>query len=238
MVLRQYVHPRLIGKPDGNWLIDLAHELPTRPNGRWLSIGCGNGAAEISAAELGLCGQMEGIDCSRQAVEVATREVTARGLANARFRVSDIERDLLPIGRYDVIVASMSLHHVRRLEFVLDEVARALAPGGWLLVNEYVGPDRWQWTDAQLGAIAESLAGLPERYRVHALTGEVKRTVTRPTIEQMIQTDPSEAVRSTAIIPLLTQRFELDAEIRGRGAPRLRRRVAAHVAGVHRPQLR
>ena len=47
--------------------------------------------------------------------------------------------------------------HVAKLERLLDEVERSLRPGGWLLLNEYVGPRQFQFPDAQLQIVARMI---------------------------------------------------------------------------------
>src|SRR5262249_17819962 len=80
--------------------------------------------------------------------------------------------------------------------------------GGVFHVCEFVGPDRFQWTDLQLQEMTAWLQSLPERYRITA-DGLVKTVVARPTIDEMIAYDPSEAVRSSSIERLLAERFEI-----------------------------
>lgn len=85
---------------------------------------------------------------------------------------------------------------------------RALQPGGVFHLNEFVGPDRFQWTDAQLDHLNAFCEALPERYRRLA-SGQVRPPVIRPTIEQMIAADPSEAIRSSAIIETVRRHFRV-----------------------------
>ena len=44
---------------------------------------------------------------------------------------------------------------------MLDRLAAMLEPGGLLFVEDFVGPARFQWTDAQLEAINRLLSRLP-----------------------------------------------------------------------------
>jgi 2-polyprenyl-3-methyl-5-hydroxy-6-metoxy-1,4-benzoquinol methylase len=209
LVQRLYVQPRTCGSPEGNWLISLVESLGISRDGRWLSIACGSGGLERFAAEHGLCASIEGVDIAPQAIELAQRTAQEQGLDNAQFRVLDLETARLPPDHYDVILCGMGLHHVRRLEFFYEEAMQTLRPGGWLLLNEFVGPSQWQWTDTQLNAVNTLLAALPERYRVHAISGEPKTRVERPTIAHMNAVDASESIRSAELLPLLREHFEI-----------------------------
>lgn len=216
LVQELYVKP-LTGAAGDHWLRSQVERLGLPRTGRWLSIGCGNGELECFAAEEGLCAEIVGIDIAPAAVALANDAAAAQGLSNASFRVADLNHSRIS-ERYDVILCAMGLHHLRRLEFVYEEAARALVDGGWLLLNEFVGPSQWQWTDAQLAATNTLLAALPQRLRIHCITGEVKERVERPTLEYMNRVDPSESVRSAAILPLLRQQFAVQEELPYGGA--------------------
>jgi ubiquinone/menaquinone biosynthesis C-methylase UbiE len=208
LVQQLYVGP-LTGSQDGNWLACQIERLNIPCNGRWLSVGCGGGGLELFAAQQGLCAHIEGVDIAPAAIEFANATAAERGITNALFRTANLEHCRLDANAYDVILCAMGLHHIRRLEFFFEEAARALKPGGWILLNEYVGPNQWQWSDAQLTAMNLLLDALPERYRVHAITGEIKRREERPSIEWMNQADPSESIRAADILPLLHQQFQI-----------------------------
>jgi hypothetical protein len=64
-------------------------------------------------------------------------------------------------------------------------------------MNEYVGPNRFQYSDDILDIINTLLACI----------GEPPKQ--RPTIEEMIANDPTEAVRSEELLPMLDQRFDV-----------------------------
>jgi SAM-dependent methyltransferase len=88
-------------------------------------------------------------------------------------------------------------------------VAQVLAPGGLLVLIDFVGPSRFQWTDAQLEAVEGLLAKIPEEYRRRWQDGRKKSRVYRPGRLSMWVSDPSEAAQSSEILPALRERFEL-----------------------------
>jgi SAM-dependent methyltransferase len=149
------------------------------------------------------------VDIAPGAIELARSNAAAAGVAGASYAVVDLERTRLPEAAYDVVLCGMALHHIRRLEYFYEEAIQALRPGGYLLLNEFVGPSQWQWTDAQLAAINALLAALPERYRVIATTGAIKQREERPSLEYMNLADPSESIRSAELLPLLERQFTL-----------------------------
>ena len=128
-----------------------------------------------------------------------------------RYHVADLERTDFPAGQADVVFAHASIHHIERLEALFDTVERMLKPGGVFHIWEYVGPTRFQWTDAQMALTNQFLAALPERLR-RLPSGRPRPLQTRPTIATMIEVDPSEAIRSADIVPLMRERFDIIEE--------------------------
>jgi SAM-dependent methyltransferase len=210
--VRAYMNRLISGDPDLEWLSWVKKQF--LPNGvdLALSLGCGGGYTEREARRIGLCQRIEGIDVSEEALRTARRLAEKHGLSGMEYRRVNLEEVSLAPQRYDAVIAKASLHHLRNLERALAEVEKALRPRGWFLVNEYVGPSRFQWTDEQLQYVNELLAQLPERYRREGgPEGPIRQHVGRPDAARIEATDPSEAIRSAEILPLLEARFEIAA---------------------------
>jgi SAM-dependent methyltransferase len=184
--------------------------------GRGLSVGCGMGGRELRWAELGAFERIDAYDISPSQVEVARERARERGLDHiVHFDVMDLTSLAVEPGSFDAVIAEHSLHHLAPMTDVVAQFARALRPGGWFLVDEYVGPSVFQWTDRQLEAANAMLALLPLRYRQVPGQG-VRRQVVRPSRLWMRLHDPSEAADSAAIMPSLRGTFDVRAE-RGYG---------------------
>jgi hypothetical protein len=80
------------------------------------------------------------------------------------------------------------------------------------MVNEFVGPSRFQWTDRQLDLANALVALIPEELRRDLNGVGVKTEVSRPTVNEMIASDPSEAVRSAEIESLVKDHFDVFEE--------------------------
>lgn len=103
---------------------------------RILDAGCGLGGLGLALlARSG--GTLEGISLSPEQIARAGEEAAKRGLgAPARFRVASYDDPLA--GPYDLIVAVEALVHSPDLAASLANLARALAPGGKLIVVDDV----------------------------------------------------------------------------------------------------
>src|SRR5690606_11699572 len=135
------------------------------------------------------------IDVADGILQTARAEAAAEGLDNLELRIGDFNRLELEAGVYRAVLGLGAIHHVERLEEFWAATARALTADGVVLAQEFIGPDRFQWTDEQIAEGDRVLRDLvPARYRVH------HDRIERTPIETMIAIDPSEAVRSTEIL--------------------------------------
>ena len=177
---------------------------------RMLSLGCGTGEKELAWLAGGRISQMEAFDLSPERIARATARAAERGLEDrATFRVADARRLALEPGRYDLVLLDGALHHLAPVRNVLDSVAQAISPVGLLVLNDFVGPSRFQWTDAQLEAVRDVLVEIPATYRRRWQTGKPKSREYRPGKLSLWINDPSEAAESSDILPGLRERFDL-----------------------------
>jgi ubiquinone/menaquinone biosynthesis C-methylase UbiE len=204
-----HINERATGDPARDWLSAWAHRYFLGPNLRVLVLGCGEGWLERAIASWSDVGQIHAIDLAAEAVERARVKAQELGVTKITYGVSDLNRDSLPGQGYDVVIAHSILHHIENLEHVYSEIDRVMKPDATLIVNEYVGPKRFQFSDEVLHIINELLRCLPPRLRRSALDGRTYEAKERPTAEFMITNDPSEAVRSDELVPLAGQRFEI-----------------------------
>lgn len=182
------------------------------PIGRALSLGCGFGALERDLVARGVVRQFDAFDVAEGAIVEARRLAAEAGFeGRIRYHVADLEAADFAPGSVDVVFAHSSVHHVERLEPLFAAVKRALRPGGVFHLHEFVGATRFQWTDSQLRLGNALLDSLPERLR-RLPDGTPKPALTRPTIAQMLAADPSEAIRSADILPLVRAHFTVIEE--------------------------
>ena len=200
---------RLTGRPEMEWTAWVKEQFFPDGVGRVLSLGCGAGHLEREAMRLGLGREIEGVDVSEGAIEIARARAEAAGLHGISYRAADLNHLEFPVGHYDLVLFKQALHHIERLEHVLDQVRRCLRPDGWFVLNEFVGPTRLQWTEPQLEEVNRLLPMLPTSLR--RVGEQVRERVARVPREQIAAHDPSEAVRSSEIMSLLEERFEIVA---------------------------
>ena len=140
-----------------------------------------------------------------------------KALGHLSYRVADLNTVELPECRYDVVFGISSVHHIAQLEHLFREVFLSLKPGGYFVLDEFIGPSQFQWPDEQLAIINEQLERLPEEFKRPISNSDmVKGGVERPSLEHMNTYDPSEAIRSGEIMGLLPWYFDV-IEVKGYG---------------------
>ena len=121
------------------------------PGGTWADLGAGTGTfTRALAALLGPEGQVYAVDRDPRAVAELRRWASPPDGAPARTEatVMPVEADftrLLDLPALDGALLANALHFVRNAEPVLARVARAVRPGGRVVIVEYDRrpPSRW-----------------------------------------------------------------------------------------------
>jgi SAM-dependent methyltransferase len=174
-----------------------------------LSLRASDAKLELALVEAGSCERLTGLDDDQARVDFATGRVPEPLRQRVHFELGALEQ-WQPPEPLGAIVCRSFLHRRADLEGVLDRFAALLEPAGLLFVEDFTGPARFQWTDAQLQAINRLLAQLPAELLtdLSATDGRRKRSVQRPDRDELIAASPHQAVRSDEILPLLDERFQ------------------------------
>jgi SAM-dependent methyltransferase len=98
-----------------------------------LDAGCGTGTLSFALARS--VAEVVGIDASGEALEVAR----ASAPENVRFVEGDVTALPFEFASFDITACRGVLHHVRRPELVVSELARVTRLGGRMLVIDQLG---------------------------------------------------------------------------------------------------
>lgn len=110
-----------------------------------LDVGCSTGwFTRLAAAAVGPTGVACGIDPAPDMIRIAMQTGAPHG---AQFQLGVIEDLSYGDARFDLVVASMVIHHLPPdlKQIGLREILRVLKPGGRLLVVELDRPGHWFW---------------------------------------------------------------------------------------------
>jgi SAM-dependent methyltransferase len=208
--VRKRWNDRITGRPDQEYEDYVAEKfLHGKSDLRMLALGCGIGSHERRFAQFPAIGQVDAWDLSPGLIDAAARMAAAEGITNIDFSVKDVNRVELQENAYDLVLFHMSLHHFYKLEELLgNHLPYTLKAGGLLVINEYVGPNRHQWSRKQLEVVNKMLKKLPLRFRRRFRSSLYKTRMSGPGWLRMCLSDPSEAAESEKIRPLLARYYE------------------------------
>jgi ubiquinone/menaquinone biosynthesis C-methylase UbiE len=136
--------------------------LRDRNNLKGLSLGCGTGHRELRWVKLINFQSIDAVDLSEHSISIGIKDAITKGVDHIiKYKVDDINKMSIPQNYYDVIFVEQSLHHFTPLKHILEKINLALKDNGYFIVNEFVGPSRFQWTERQITTINNLLAILP-----------------------------------------------------------------------------
>ena len=98
-----------------------------------LDFGCGTGLLALRL--LPHARSVTGADTSPGMLDVFRAKIQAQSLSNASAQLLDPETDDLE-GVYDLIVSSMTLHHIPDVAALFRRFYAALKPGGWIALAD------------------------------------------------------------------------------------------------------
>lgn len=108
--------------------------VPEDREASWLEVACG--PAVISRALAAKVGHVRGIDLTPAMVEKAREEAAREGVGNVEFSVGDATSLEFEDASFDGAVTRLSFHHIPAPRRVLEEMARVVRPGGWVIVSD------------------------------------------------------------------------------------------------------
>jgi SAM-dependent methyltransferase len=149
-----------------------------------LSLGSGLGWIDKHLVEIGFAESICGIDVSADVN--SGHRLKDDNIVTKKGDLNFVE---LEPCRYDFILCHGILHHLINLEHILEQINLALRPDGLFLVYEYVGENRWQFSE-------ERLRNLRQLFPDVAFRAYPRRKV-----------DGFESIRSGELLPLMHSYF-------------------------------
>jgi ubiquinone/menaquinone biosynthesis C-methylase UbiE len=212
--IRQKWNMLITGNPQEDYANYIVKKyLSGKSSLKMLSLGCGSGSHEIKFAQYPHFSEITGIDIAPKLIDLANTNARKNGFTNLKYRVANVYETTFNNDYYDIILFHSSLHHFDNLDILLGtRLKKALKQNSMIIIQEYVGPDRIQWTKEQLHEVNNILQSLPVKYRKRFRLNNTKTKAYRPGILRMRLSDPSEAVESSAILPVLHKHFSVMEE--------------------------
>ena len=175
----------------------LAVASGARTGDRILDVGCGTGYFVRMLAKIaGPPGAVVGVDAAPEMIAHASSR--SRSAANVSFEVGSAGALSFPDSSFDVVVSSLTMHHVAPAEQLaaVQEMRRVLRPGGSLLIAEFQAPTGHAWK-LLLGPTGLTAMGhaVPHVEALVATVGftEIRRASVPPVLQYVRATNARQA---------------------------------------------
>ena len=172
---------------------------------RVLVLTCGPGGLCLEIARHGH--HVLGIDISQGAIEIAKRFTAENpfkdGFGSVEYQVADLNRLELPMGSFDAVVAWDGLHHILLLERLMQQIQKALVPGGLFIFSDNIGMHKLsRWIGGALYFLMPTTLSYRKKLR-YALAGQEKVQ------EEMAERSPFEEISTNSIYDLALELFSI-----------------------------
>ena len=218
----RHINARVCGRPVEGFsqgLIELLKEKGGHERyDSGIAVACGSGQKEMNLIRQGIVNRFFLFDLSQERVRQGKELAQKYGIAERVCFMDENPLHSLPPGSVDFVHWNNALHHMFDAEEAVHQSRWLLRPGGVFLMDDFIGPNRFQWKDECLEVATWLRRQLPPHYLQHpSEPGQVLPTaISRPDPSALMSIDPSEAADSEKILPSVYKVFR-DAEIRMTG---------------------
>jgi ubiquinone/menaquinone biosynthesis C-methylase UbiE len=108
--------------------------IPLKPDMDVMDFGCGTGllALQLQPAVHSIMG----VDSSQGMLDILSAKIRENGMKNVTTQHIDLDNGGVLDGQYDLVVSSMTLHHIPDIQPLFDHFARILKPAGLLAIAD------------------------------------------------------------------------------------------------------
>jgi len=117
----------------------IGRAVPFQPGWRALDFGAGTGLVTLNIQPR--VASIVAVDVSSGMLEVLEKKFAAAGIDNVQSRLWDLESRPYPETGFDLVISSMTLHHLPDVPLIFKRLAAVLKPGGWLAVADLDSED-------------------------------------------------------------------------------------------------
>ncbi len=174
-----------------------------------VSVGFGTGYKEFELLKEGLVKKFTLFELSNLRIESANEKAKILGLED---RVEFINDDFFHHEfdeKVDFVHWNNSLHHMLDVDKAVAWSYQILETDGVFYMDDYVGPNRFQWSDESIELGTRIKKILPDKYLKNPYKSDelLDKTVLRPDAKILAKNDPSEAADSFRILESVINYF-------------------------------
>jgi SAM-dependent methyltransferase len=185
--------------PSEGCRVVLRKALKGRKLDRGVSVGCGAGLKEIYILQEELVQSFDLWEIAPNLADEGRQNAAAAGVADRiTYHLGDAFAETAE-ATYDLVNWDHSLHHMSDVDAALAWSVKVLKPGGFILINDYIGPNRLQFTRNEVERANAFLAQ-------SAIDHRLGRSSLFTKLRQWYR-DPSEAPQSELIAEAVKRRL-------------------------------
>jgi len=183
-----------------------------------LILNCGNGWVERELYDAGIILKVTAVEYNTDLVKECNK---MKGMRDITYVQHDINTVKFDENTFDLVINFAACHHIRYIERVCINIRKWLTEDGYFIHNDYIGPQRNQYSKHQWKQMNEVN---------NMLNSSIKKSLGYPDVIQMMIDDPTEAINSNRIIPTVYDLFNIDYHRKSGGA-------VAYEILTHNPKL-
>ncbi|OIP51879.1 hypothetical protein AUK10_04340 [Candidatus Gracilibacteria bacterium CG2_30_37_12] len=197
--IQEYENFNKSGNKDINYL-DNIKSLGKFHNG--LSLGGGFGEEELSIVAKGVVENMTFVDFSEGSNTILRENAEKLNIKNKVFSINgDLNFIKLEKNTYDFIICRNVLHHIINLEECLFQLNNSLTENGIIVIDEFIGANKFQWSTTRIEFIKTFCKHLKEKFDIETLD------FVKTNKKSLTNNCPFEAIRSEELYNLIHYYF-------------------------------
>jgi len=118
-----------------------------------LDFGCGTGLLTLNLQPK--VRSITGVDSSPGMLDAFKAKIAGQNLSNVKMLHTDLDKGDVLSGIYDVVVSSMTLHHVKEIKPLLMQFYKVISPSGYLCIAD-LDPDDGQFHGSNVTGVFHS----------------------------------------------------------------------------------
>tara|TARA_R110002050_G_scaffold300276_1_gene468465 strand:+ start:38532 stop:39518 length:987 start_codon:yes stop_codon:yes gene_type:complete len=183
--------------------------LKDKQNLKMLSLGSGSCTSELKFSMHSVFDEILCTDIAEKPLIEAEKISKKKNLNNIKFKIQDANNFSFPENYYDIVYFKASLHHFKNVESLLSKhINKTLKKDGILIIDEFVGPTRFQFPKEQIKSINEAIQLIPKKFRKRYKLNLYKNKIYGSGLIRMILADPSECIDSENILPSIHKHYK------------------------------